>query len=63
MAKTTQTKRETVRAAALMNQQTLRLHIQARHSHLRFWSRGEHDADHADQPDTLDHDHEEESNG
>jgi hypothetical protein len=52
--------RETVRPAALMNQQTLRMHIRARHSHLRYWSRSEHDADHADRPKTLDHDHQEE---
>lgn len=56
----TKTERETVRPAALMTQQTFRLHCRARHPRLRYWSRGEHDADHRANGAPLDHSHKEE---
>lgn len=47
----------TVPNAAQMVQQRLREHIRKRHDWLRFWSRGEHDADHRERPERQDHTH------
>lgn len=41
-----------------MNVQRFRMHCMSRHSRLRFWTRGEHDASHRLSKNTLDHVHE-----
>lgn len=41
-----------------MMAQTFRLHCQTRHPNLRFWARGEHEADHRLHHVSIDHIHE-----
>lgn len=52
--------RITVPLARSMLAQPFRLHCQKRHPMMKFWSKGEHEADHRMHDESLDHTHVEE---